>query len=268
MALVSDTDGLGRGGISLMTLHSAKGLEFKVVVLAGLEEGLLPHFNSQSDPDDLEEERRLLYVGMTRAEEQLVITTCRRRRMAGTYQDQEESRFLAEIPGRFLTVEHSSELFETAGRGGYRGSGYGGGGYGGGYGGSSSYGSSHDRKHSPGSRGGDSLFGRKSTGGDSMKPDRRTDDVYSFFGQQAPAEESQPVKSAGSSSPAPMRLPFEPETPQGGSVKRGARVRHAKLGVGKILFIEGSGDNARLVIYFEGVGRRKLVAKYANLDVL
>ncbi|MEM1179741.1 MAG: UvrD-helicase domain-containing protein [Acidobacteriota bacterium] len=275
VALVSDTDGLGRGGVSVMTLHSAKGLEFKAVVLAGLEEGLLPHFNAKSDPDDLEEERRLLYVGMTRAEERLMLTVCRRRRMAGTYQDQDESRFLAEIPGRFLAVEHSSELFESPQRGyGYGSNRDSGGGR---YGSAPRYGSGATWTTAGGS--GPSRSSSSTSGGDK---DRRVDDVYSFFGKAAPAGASSASGSTSAtgggtsggaaskppSAPAPMRLPFEPETPKGGAIKRGARVRHAKLGVGKIMHIEGSGANARLVIYFEGVGRRKLVAKYANLDVL
>ena len=120
VSLATDLDSWRRdeGGISLMTLHSAKGLEFPVVVVAGLEEGLLPHFNSRGEPEDLEEERRLLYVGMTRAEERLLLTCCRRRRVAGRYQDQEESPFLREIPDRFLEAEESPDSFSGRDRGG------------------------------------------------------------------------------------------------------------------------------------------------------
>lgn len=67
--------------------------------------------------------------------------------------------------------------------------------------------------------------------------------------------------------PPNLRLPFEPRPPTH-ELRRGTRVRHGKLGLGKIMSIEGSGDTARLIVYFEGVGRRKLVAKYANLDIL
>jgi len=103
IALVTDLDTLrAERGVSLMTLHSAKGLEFKGVVVAGLEDGLLPHFNSQGAREDVEEERRLLYVGMTRARERLYLTLCRRRRIAGRYQDQTESPFLSEIPSQLL----------------------------------------------------------------------------------------------------------------------------------------------------------------------
>ena len=94
-----------------MTLHSAKGLEFRTVVVAGLEDGLLPHFNTGGSQEEIEEERRLLYVGMTRAKERLFLTTCRRRRIAGRYQDQEESPFLLEVSAEDLDVSESPELF-------------------------------------------------------------------------------------------------------------------------------------------------------------
>ena len=82
----------------MMTLHSAKGLEFPTVVLAGLEEGLFPHSRSREDEAEMEEERRLLYVGITRARKQLVITSAARRRVFGEYQNTEPSRFIEEIP--------------------------------------------------------------------------------------------------------------------------------------------------------------------------
>src|SRR4051812_22692510 len=112
VALVSDLDSLqSEKGVSLMTLHSAKGLEFKAVVVAGLENGVLPHFNSQGALEDVEEERRLLYVGMTRARERLYLTCCRRRPIAGRYQDQAQSPFLAELPEQLLDVAASPDLF-------------------------------------------------------------------------------------------------------------------------------------------------------------
>ncbi len=112
VSLVSDIDTWHKDrGLTLMTLHSAKGLEFDAVAVAGLEEGLLPHANSRGEPDDLEEERRLLYVGMTRARKRLFLGTARRRRIAGRYQDQDESPFIAEIPVESLIVHESPELF-------------------------------------------------------------------------------------------------------------------------------------------------------------
>jgi len=85
-------------GVTLMTLHTAKGLEWPVVVLAGLEDGLFPLGRAAEQPDGVEEERRLCYVGMTRAQSQLVLTSAARRRVFGEYQSTEPSRFLDEIP--------------------------------------------------------------------------------------------------------------------------------------------------------------------------
>src|SRR5205823_13609980 len=101
LSLLSDSDeeaGTQNARIWLMTLHSAKGLEFPTVILAGLEEGLFPHSRSTDDEEELEEERRLCYVGMTRARRQLVLTGAARRRIFGEYQSNEPSRFIDEVP--------------------------------------------------------------------------------------------------------------------------------------------------------------------------
>jgi DNA helicase-2/ATP-dependent DNA helicase PcrA len=182
-------------GVSLMTLHSAKGLEFPVVIVAGLEDGLLPHFNSMGAPESVEEERRLLYVGMTRAEQRLFLTCCRRRRIAGRYQDQSESIFLGEIPEATLIVHHSPELFRD-----------------------------------PRSRGVRDFFGRR----------RSWDDE---IGEPEPTEAAQ-------------------------ALKRGRRVRHPTLGDGVVLQQEGEGDNSKLTVHFDRFGKRRLVARYAGLEVL
>ncbi|HEX3555304.1 MAG TPA: UvrD-helicase domain-containing protein [Thermoanaerobaculia bacterium] len=236
IALVTDLDSLqSEKGVSLMTLHSAKGLEFRAVVVAGLENGLLPHFNSQGAREDVEEERRLLYVGMTRARERLFLTCCRRRRMAGRYQDQAESPFLAELPGELLTASASPDLFY------------------------------------------------------SERPDPRAQGVYSFFNQGRPASgpapaapPSRPATSAtsfrqapaGFGRPAPASpggrqvVPDPEHTAPRRAIRRGSRVRHPTLGPGVVLEFEGDGDEARLTVFFEKSGKRKLVAKFANLEML
>jgi len=94
--------------VMMMTLHSAKGLEFPTVVLAGLEEGLFPHSRSRDDEAELEEERRLCYVGITRARRQLVLTSAARRRVFGEYQNTEPSRFIDEIPQDLIEQEMPS----------------------------------------------------------------------------------------------------------------------------------------------------------------
>jgi DNA helicase-2/ATP-dependent DNA helicase PcrA len=101
LSLLSDADeeqGSRDARVWMMTLHSAKGLEFPVVVLAGLEEGLFPHSRSSNDEEELEEERRLCYVGMTRARSRLVLTGAARRRIFGEYQSSQPSRFIDEVP--------------------------------------------------------------------------------------------------------------------------------------------------------------------------
>jgi DNA helicase II / ATP-dependent DNA helicase PcrA len=85
-----------------MTMHAAKGLEFPVVVIAGMEEGLFPHSRSAEGEDELEEERRLCYVAMTRAESRLILTGAARRRVFGEYQSTDASRFLGEIPAELV----------------------------------------------------------------------------------------------------------------------------------------------------------------------
>ncbi len=201
-ALASAADTTAGGKVSLMTLHAAKGLEFKVVVLPGLEEDLLPHYNATAIDDDVEEERRLLYVGMTRSGERLFLSAAARRRRSGLYQDQRESRFVDEIPAHLVEVEESPEL---AGR-------------------------------------------RQSM-----------DNVYAFLGGSAPPQGPSP-SDGDQRHRTPSRLDK--------GLRRGSRVRHAALGVGQVLRIDGEGEAARLVVYFDGVGRRKLLARYAQLELV
>ena len=105
LSLLSDADeesGSKNPLVLMMTLHSAKGLEFPTVIISGLEEGLFPHSRSVEDDAELEEERRLCYVGLTRAQKQVVLTSAARRRVFGDYQSTEPSRFIDEIPGELV----------------------------------------------------------------------------------------------------------------------------------------------------------------------
>jgi DNA helicase-2/ATP-dependent DNA helicase PcrA len=119
LSLLSDADeeqGARDARIWLMTLHAAKGLEFPTVILAGLEEGLFPHSRSAEDEEELEEERRLCYVGMTRARQRLVLTGAARRRVFGEYQSSEASRFIDEVPAELVDREEPffSSSFSSA----------------------------------------------------------------------------------------------------------------------------------------------------------
>jgi DNA helicase-2/ATP-dependent DNA helicase PcrA len=101
LSLLSEADeaeGASEARVWLMSMHAAKGLEFPVVVVAGMEEGLFPHSRSAEDEEEVEEERRLCYVCLTRARERLVLTAASRRRVFGDYQSTRPSRFLEEIP--------------------------------------------------------------------------------------------------------------------------------------------------------------------------
>jgi DNA helicase-2/ATP-dependent DNA helicase PcrA len=105
VALVSDVDGLDESvtGVTLITLHQAKGLEFPVVFIVGMEEGVLPHFKSFDDPDQMEEERRLCYVGITRAKRKVYLVRAFRRSLMGGSTINGPSRFLSDIPARLIT---------------------------------------------------------------------------------------------------------------------------------------------------------------------
>jgi ATP-dependent DNA helicase UvrD/PcrA len=171
----------GGGAVTLSTLHAAKGLEFPAVFVVGLEEGYLPHGQSAQDDEELEEERRLLYVGMTRAKDELTLTLADRRLVFGKVQMRTPSRFVDEIPAEIL--EERAE-----------------------------------RRPSP-----------------SLKP--------TIFDRSIEPE----------------------ETEIGGALRRGRRVRHPRYGFGVILSQEGSGEETRLTVYFDRAGKKKFVARYADL---
>ena len=104
VALISDVDNYSEGekSVTLMTLHSAKGLEFPCVFIAGMEEGIFPHSRTQMDVEEMEEERRLAYVGITRAKERVYLISARRRLLYGNYQSNPTSRFISDIPGELI----------------------------------------------------------------------------------------------------------------------------------------------------------------------
>jgi len=115
-----DTQNETLDAVNLSSLHAAKGLEFPVVFMVGMEEGMFPHNRSSDSIDELEEERRLCYVGMTRAEERLYMSGARRRRLFGSVIMQGFSRFMAELPDECTTIYEQEEESESYGYGGYR----------------------------------------------------------------------------------------------------------------------------------------------------
>ena len=115
VALVSDIDGMEEisNNVTLMTLHSAKGLEFPIVFLAGVEEGIFPHSRTFNSMSELEEERRLMYVGVTRAEEKLYLTSAKRRQMWGEFKYYNPSRFIEEIPPQLIETSSSNGEYSS-----------------------------------------------------------------------------------------------------------------------------------------------------------
>ena len=246
-ALVSDADAYDeRAQITLMTLHAAKGLEFPLVFLCGLEEGLFPHSRTMLQPDDIEEERRLCYVGMTRAMHTLVLTRAVYRRRYGTDLPEASvpSRFLDEVPAQLLEEmgsprrvarppsaarsdasepgsphyayedEDQSATWNRAGRGKQRTS------------------------HIPTSYSG--------------KNYNSIDNIAEFFASRGKK----------------FKIPKMPlEEPKGNrGFRPGQKVRHPKYGEGLVYQREGEGEEAKITVQFPRFGLKKLVEKYAQLE--
>jgi DNA helicase-2/ATP-dependent DNA helicase PcrA len=203
-ALVADSDEYDETiPVSLMTLHSAKGLEFDAVFLAGLEEGVLPHSRSVHETAEVEEERRLFYVGMTRAKQSLCFSRAIYRRSYG------EERLRASLPSRFLG-EIPGELIEA-------------------------------------------VSGSLSEPGETRRYEADPDyaERYSY----GPGKH----RTSHGQTPKPPRGTEDPLI--------GTRVRHSKYGVGTIIGIEGEGEERKLTVSFQNYGAKKLVERYANLQL-
>jgi DNA helicase-2/ATP-dependent DNA helicase PcrA len=250
-ALASDTDQFDpEARVTLMTLHAAKGLEFPLVFLAGLEEGLFPHSRTLNNPEELEEERRLCYVGMTRAMNSLILTRAHYRRRYGNDAPEMSipSRFLQEVPPA-LVENLGSRTPAWANSGSSSGSG---------------------RRTSPGEFGethydyenesqeAPRLSYSRSAVSKSKGPDAGSlDNIARFFGGKG--------AKAGSFTRPKMEIP-EPSGAAG--LNKGQRVRHSKYGDGTVLMREGEGEDAKLTVMFTRHGMKKLVEKFANLEKL
>ena len=264
-ALVSDTDRFDAGSrVTLMTLHAAKGLEFPLVLLGGMEEGLFPHSRTLQDPNQMEEERRLCYVGMTRAMDTLVLTRARFRRRYGNDMPEASvpSRFLEEVPAHLL------EDMSPVGAASYqRNSGWG---SGGGYGGGQRYGSGRDRGDDQRERHysyEDEDQSYRPAGGRTQAPGRSGSAAAGKAG--GPNSLDNIAQFFGSRGGAISRPKLEVESGTGAAgLKPGARVRHSKYGEGQVVRREGDGDDAKLTVSFGAHGVKKLVEKFAKLERL
>ena len=261
-ALVSDADAYDeRAQITLMTLHAAKGLEFPLVFLCGLEEGLFPHSRTFLNPDDIEEERRLCYVGMTRAMDQLVLTRAVYRRRYGT--DMPE----ASVPSRFLE-EIPAELMEEVGTGRA------------GRSTTSRVGRTFvsDRpSRSPAAFGAPYNPARTGMSQPHGSHYAYEDEDQSAVWKQVPNNKKSPgpkynsidniaefFASRGKKFNMPKISVEEPKGRRG--FRPGQKVKHPKYGEGTVYQREGDGEEAKITVQFPRFGLKKLVEKYAQLE--
>ncbi|HVN92153.1 MAG TPA: UvrD-helicase domain-containing protein [Terracidiphilus sp.] len=278
-ALASDTDQFDPNArVTLMTLHAAKGLEFPLVFLAGLEEGLFPHSRTLNNPEELEEERRLCYVGMTRAMDTLILTRAhyRRRYGADVPEASVPSRFLEEVPPPLIeNLGNRNPAWSTPA-------------YSSGYASGRRFGSAgSERAHfnyedesqevphvSP-----PSVSSRQHYAPKDQNAGASESNIARFFGAKSgvPADRSTsagwksgrvpPVSNLrpGSGSRPAMDIPA---TNGASGLKKGQRVMHAKYGEGTVLQREGDGEDAKLTVLFANHGIKKLMEKFANLRKL
>ncbi len=235
-ALVSDQDDYKRDApVTIMTVHSAKGLEFPLVFIVGLEDGLFPHSRSATDRAELEEERRLAYVAMTRAERYLYVTHAMKRRVYGEELASEPSPFLNEMPIDLLEDLSLGKSWLSFARGS----------------------SAIDYEH------GEYKKERKKYEG---KTYDSADSIADFFKQRnrqmGQTSGSLPnISNKWSKAPKPAASP-----PPSGEFTPGSYVKHSKYGRGLVLRREGVGESAKLTVSFPGFGQKKLVEKYAGLE--
>ena len=246
VALVADSDQVPaegeRGGqVTLMTVHTAKGLEFPVVFVTGMEDGTFPHQRSLGDESELEEERRLAYVAITRARERLYLTRAAVRSAWGTPQEMPPSRFLDDIPAELLDVRRAATSGERM-RASYGGS-YGSGSYSSGSYGSGSYGRSRSRE-------GRDPWGDADTGAFGS-------------GRGGASAQTAGVRKVTRMGVTPTAKPAEDKPVL--SLKVGDRIKHATLGAGTVTGIEGEGPRTVARIRF-GLGEKRLLVRMAPME--
>jgi DNA helicase II / ATP-dependent DNA helicase PcrA len=265
-ALVSDVDQYNADArVTMMTLHAAKGLEFPLVFLCGMEEGLFPHSRTLQDPSGLEEERRLCYVGMTRAMDTLILTRARYRRRYGSDMPEASiaSRFLEEVPSRLVEDLGSPSDTRSAWNSG-REYGYGGNkkwgsrrGNDDGYGSEKHYNYEDEDQSASGSASSSTpkpktglQFGIKANSG----AEGSIDNIASFFGARGQKIDRPKLEI--------------PDQKSSSGIRNGSRVRHPKYGEGTVFRREGDGDDAKITVQFAQHGVKKLVEKFAQLERL
>ena len=262
VALLTDADSEGEKDeprVSLMTIHAAKGLEFATVFVVGLEENIFPSPLAAVSVRELEEERRLLYVAITRAEKHCILTNAKNRFRYGKMEFDNPSRFIDEIDASL--IEGGEEASESS-FGGERSSF-------GGYGSSSRYGSdggyggrmpwdrdrsSYGREYQNAKPVASQFMADPKPG---FKSVRAVNAVHRIMGDTA---SSSSVASAGSSA--------SKASSAAGSLSEGCRIEHQRFGIGKVLKIEGTGENTKATVEFQNAGTKQLLLKFAKFTIL
>lgn len=262
VALLTDADSEGEKDeprVSLMTIHAAKGLEFATVFVVGLEENIFPSPLAAVSVRELEEERRLLYVAITRAEKHCILTNAKNRFRYGKMEFDNPSRFIDEIDASLIEGgEETPESSFGGGRSSY-----------GGYGSSSRYGSE-------GGYGGRMPWDRDRSGyrrefqnakpvasqfmadpKPGFKSVRAVNAVHRIMGDTA---SSSSVASSGSS--------VSNASSAAGSLSEGCRIEHQRFGIGTVLKIEGTGENTKATVEFQNAGTKQLLLKFAKFTIL
>ncbi len=243
VALLTDADSEGEKDeprVSLMTVHAAKGLEFATVFVVGLEENIFPSPLAAVSVRELEEERRLLYVAITRAEKHCILTNAKNRFRYGKMEFDNPSRFIDEIDASL--IEGGEEAPESS--------------FGGGYGGRMPW--DRDRsgygRHYQNSKPVASQFMADPKPG--FKSVRAVNAVHRIMGDTA---SSSSVALAGSSAS---------KASSAGSLSEGCRIEHQRFGIGKVLKIEGTGENTKATVEFQNAGTKQLLLKFAKFTIL
>ena len=209
--------------VSLMTIHAAKGLEFPYVYVAGLEENLFPSFMSISSRQELEEERRLFYVAVTRAEKQLTLSYAMTRYQYGNSSCQEMSRFVEEIDSKYIEMPRRKASFPSPGE-----------------------------------------LPRAFQG---VKGVRWSPEVEQGFKRRETAQPKTPRRLQPMSTA--VKGPTVPNSAADiNAIQVGMRVRHAKFGEGKVLTVEGAGQERKATIFFEQAGQKTMMLVFAKLEII
>ena len=256
VALLTDADSEGEKDeprVSLMTIHAAKGLEFATVFVVGLEENIFPSPLAAISVRELEEERRLLYVAITRAEKHCILTNAKNRFRYGKMEFDNPSRFIDEIDASL--IEGGEEAPESSFGGGR--SSYGGYGSEGGYGGRMPWDRDRSgyRRDYQNSKPVASQFMADPKPG--FKSVRAVNAVHRIMSDTA---SSSSVALAGSSA--------SKASSAAGSLSEGCRIEHQRFGIGKVLKIEGTGENTKATVEFQNAGTKQLLLKFAKFTIL